>query len=58
MKLLSTLSRQTECETHEWISTVNSGLRRDVCMICGSITVQSEDFVGSISKTLQSATQG
>ncbi len=58
MKLLSNLSRQTECETHEWVSTVNSGLRRDVCMVCGSITMHAEDFVVSISQSLQSATQG
>jgi hypothetical protein len=59
MKLLNAFSRnQAECEAHEWISTVNSGLRRDVCTVCGMITMRSVESVGSISETLQPLTQG
>lgn len=39
-------SRQnSDCATHEWDTTVHSGLRRDLCVICGRIRMESIEVV-------------
>jgi hypothetical protein len=59
MKLLNVLTRnQAPCEAHQWISTINSGLRRDVCEVCGMITMSSVETAISSTGSLQLLTQG
>lgn len=39
-------SRRTrDCESHEWVSTLNAGLRRDLCVVCGRIRMESVEVV-------------
>ena len=53
---MSLLTRKkTPCETHDWSSTVTAGLRRSVCHVCGSITLEPVSQELSISPTLQEA---
>ena len=37
--------RNPDCENHDWSTTVHSGLRRDLCTICGKIRVESVEVV-------------
>ena len=38
---MSILTRKkTDCETHDWSSTVTAGLRRSICSACGTITLE------------------
>lgn len=53
---MSILTRKkTDCDTHDWSSTVTAGLRRSICRVCGTITLEvvSQDL--SISPTLREA---
>ncbi len=53
---MSILSRKKfDCETHDWSSTVTSGLRRSVCTVCGTITLEAVSQELSISPTLREA---
>lgn len=50
---MSLLSRKTDCETHEWTSTVNSGLRRNLCHVCGMINIETVMRELTVSPSLQ-----
>lgn len=53
---MSILTRKkTDCETHEWSSTVTAGLRRSICHVCGTITLEVVTQELSISPTLREA---
>lgn len=33
--------RNTDCENHEWTTTVHAGLRRDLCSVCGRLQLET-----------------
>ena len=37
--------RIPDCEAHAWDTTVHSGLRRDLCAVCGKIRMESVEVV-------------
>ena len=37
--------RSPDCDAHKWDTTVHSGLRRDLCTICGKIRMESVEVV-------------
>lgn len=45
--------RKTDCTDHEWVTTVNSGLRRNICQLCGAITLEHVTQELSVSESLQ-----
>ena len=51
---MSILNRsKTDCTDHEWVSTVNSGLRRNICQVCRSITLEPVKHEFSVARSLQ-----
>lgn len=50
---MSLLSRKTDCEIHDWMSTVNSGLRRNLCTVCGMINIETVMVELTIPASLQ-----
>ena len=53
---MSILTRKkTDCETHDWTSTVTAGLRRNICGICGTITLEAVSQELQVSPTLREA---
>lgn len=53
---MSILTRKkTDCEAHDWSSTVNAGLRRSICRDCGTITLEAVSQDLTISPTLLEA---
>lgn len=44
--------RKSDC-IHEWASTVNAGLRRNICQMCGAITLEHVTQELSVSESLQ-----
>lgn len=51
MSILS--RRKTDCTDHEWASTVNSGLRRSICQVCGVITLEPVAQELTVAESLQ-----
>ena len=51
---MSILNRKkADCSSHEWTSTVNSGLRRSVCRLCGMISLEAASLDLSVPESLQ-----
>lgn len=51
---MSILNRKkTDCDTHDWSSTVTAGLRRRFCSVCGTITLEVVSQELSVSATLR-----
>ena len=51
MKILS--RKKTDHHQHVWASTVNSGLRRSICSVCGQITLEPTTLDLTVSESLQ-----
>ena len=47
--------KKTDCETHDWTSTVTAGLRRSLCTVCGTITLEPVTQELNVSPTLLEA---
>ncbi len=51
---MSILTRsKADCTDHEWVSTVNSGLRRNICQVCRAITLEPVTHEFSVARSLQ-----
>lgn len=47
--------KKTECADHQWMSLITAGLRRDICGVCGKITLEIVSDHVQISETLKKA---
>jgi len=51
MKILA--RKKSDHHQHVWASTVNSGLRRSICSVCGQITLEPTTLDLTVSESLQ-----
>lgn len=54
---MSKRRRARECAEHEWTVTENVGLRRTVCRVCGSVTIEPIDHDLGVSGSLVAAAE-
>ncbi len=51
--LLARAKRKRVCRVHDWSTTVSSGLRRDLCRTCGTISLQPVSFAMTVPVSLR-----
>lgn len=55
---MNRLSRKkVMCDVHEWMTTVNAGLRRNICRTCGEISLDTVTVDLTVSETLKKAAE-
>lgn len=50
--------RKTECAAHEWSTVTAAGLRRNICTLCGALTIEAVTFDLTLPESLQKMAVG